>query len=373
MALPVKKYYKGAAANAVLTSSPSSGDTTMTVDTVTGWPASFPFYAVIDPGTSKEEKVRVTAISTLTLTVVRAQDETTAVGHTSGAAIYPVFTAIEASEANEIASVMTTKGDLITNDGTTINRLAVGGTNTHVLQVDSTATNGIKWGQVDTNGIADSAVTSAKIANATIVAGDIATATLKLLCPVGTIASYAGASAPTGWLLCDGTSTTGYAELAALVGSTTPDLRGKFLLGKTAAGTGSTLLGSGGSTTIAEANLPSHKHTINHDHVSFNTTGSDGTHTHTISDPGHSHAINSRPDDATSSGSWYIDAVNTTQPVQGTGTESATTGISVTSTNSAHTHAIDVPSFSGDSGTAGSGTAYYQPFVAVSYIIKHDY
>lgn len=373
MALPAKKYYKGAPANALLTSSPSAGDTTMTVDTITGWPTSFPFYVVIDPGTSKEEKVRVTAISTLTLTVVRAQDNTTAVGHNAGAAVYPVFTAIEASEANEIASIMTTKGDIITTDGSNINRLAVGGTNTHVLQVDSTATNGIKWGQVDTTGIADSAVTSAKIANATIVAGDMATATLKLLCPVGTIAPYAGASAPTGWLLCNGTSTTGYTELAALVGSTTPDLTGKFLLGKTAAGTGSTLLGSGGSATIAEANLPSHKHTINHDHVSFNTTGADGTHTHTISDPGHYHSINTLPDDATTTGSWYPSAEQTTQPIQATSTNGQFTGISVTSTNSAHTHAIDVPSFSGDSGTAGSGTAYYQPFVAVSYIIKHDY
>lgn len=374
MALPVKKYYKGAAANAVLTSSPSSGDTTMTVDTVTGWPASFPFYAVIDPGTSKEEKVRVTAISTLTLTVVRAQDETTAVGHTSGAAIYPVFTAIEASEANEIASVMTTKGDLITNDGTTINRLAVGGTNTHVLQVDSTAANGIKWGQVATAGIADSAVTSAKIADATIVAGDIATATLKLLCPVGTISAYGGASAPTGWLLCDGTAiNASYTELIALVGANTPDMKGKFALGKTAAGTGSTLLGSGGSTTIAEANLPSHTHTINHNHAAFNTSGSDGTHTHTISDPGHTHVTNvSFGNGGANSGPYYF---NEGTQIDGPATDSSTTGVTVTSTNSAHTHSIDVPELTGVSsgnGT-GSGTAYFQPFVAVSYIIKHDY
>lgn len=173
MALPAKKYYKGAPANALLTSSPSSADTTMTVDTITGWPTSFPFYCVVDPGTSKEEKVRVTAISTLTLTVVRAQDNTTAVSHAQGAAIYPVFTAIEASEANEIASIMTTKGDIITNDGSNISRLAVGATNTYVLQVDSTATNGIKWGQVATAGIADGAITSAKILDGTIVNADI--------------------------------------------------------------------------------------------------------------------------------------------------------------------------------------------------------
>ena len=109
MALPVRKGYKGAAANAVLTNSPtaSSGDTTFTVDTVTGWSTTFPYFAVVDPGTSREEKVKVTAISTLTLTVVRAQDDTSVASHSAGAAIYPVFTADEADEANLIASAMT--------------------------------------------------------------------------------------------------------------------------------------------------------------------------------------------------------------------------------------------------------------------------
>ena len=164
MALPVRKGYKGAAANAVLTNNPtaSSGDTTFTVDTVTGWSTTFPYFAVVDPGTSREEKVRVTAISTLTLTVVRAQDDTALAVHSAGAAIYPVFTADEADEANLIASAMTTKGDLIATDGSSVNRLGVG-TNTHVLQADSSSTNGFKWGQVATAGIADNAVTAAKI------------------------------------------------------------------------------------------------------------------------------------------------------------------------------------------------------------------
>jgi hypothetical protein len=81
--------------------------------------------------------------------------------------VYPVFTAIEADEANDMASTMTTKGDLIVTDGTSINRLAVG-TNTHALVADSTATNGVKWGQLATAGITDSAVTTAKIADANV-------------------------------------------------------------------------------------------------------------------------------------------------------------------------------------------------------------
>lgn len=172
MALPVRKGYKGAPAQAVLTNSPTNSDTSFVVDTVVGWAATFPFYCVVESGTSREEKVKVTAISGSTLTVVRGQDDTSAQGHTSGSSVYPVFTADEADEANLIASVMTTKGDLISTDGSSINRLGVGAT-AHVLQADSTVTNGVKWGQIVEAGIADSAVTSAKIAAGTIVNDDI--------------------------------------------------------------------------------------------------------------------------------------------------------------------------------------------------------
>lgn len=173
MPLPVRKSYKGSPVTTSLTALLGVGSTSCTVNSVTGWPTTFPFYVVIEPSTSREEKVRVTGITGTTLTIVRAQDNTIDVEHAAASTVYPVFTAIEADEANQIASAMTTKGDLITTDGSTINRLAVGATNTHVLQVDSTQTNGIKWGQVATAGIADSAVTSAKIADGTIVDGDI--------------------------------------------------------------------------------------------------------------------------------------------------------------------------------------------------------
>jgi microcystin-dependent protein len=331
----------------VLTNSPTSGDTSFVVDTVTGWATTFPFYCVVEPGTSKEEKVKVTAISTLTLTVVRAQDDTNASGHSAGAAIYPVFTADEADEANEIASVMTTKGDLIATNGSTINRLGVG-TNTHVLQADSTATNGFKWGQVVEAGIADSAVTSAKILNSTIVLGDLAASLQALLVPVGTITAYAGASAPTGWLLCNGTSTTGYTALAALVGATTPDLTNRFPMGKTAAGTGSTLLGTGGSNTISEANMPSHRHTQvshNHDQVA---------HGHNIVNPEYGGLI--------TAGASVYGAVYTRDGTGG-GTDPWI------ATNTTATNVATTP---GDMGLTGSGSAYHQPFLSVNYIIKHD-
>ena len=174
MALPVRKGYNGAPAKAVLTNNPGdnpSTDTLFTVDTVTNW-GSVPFYCVVEPGTSREEKVKVTAISSTNLTVVRAVDNTQIFSHVAAVSIYPIFSAVEADEANQIASVMTTKGDLISTDGSSINRLGVG-TTAHVLQADSAVTNGVKWGQIVEAGIADSAVTSAKIANGTIVNEDI--------------------------------------------------------------------------------------------------------------------------------------------------------------------------------------------------------
>ena len=86
----------------------------------------------------------------------------------------------------------------------------------------------------------------------------IAGGTLWADCPVGTINAYGGATAPDGWMLCQGQaiSRTDYADLFAVIGtsfgsgdgSTTfnvPDFRGEFLRG---AGTNShSGQGNGGS------------------------------------------------------------------------------------------------------------------------------
>lgn len=146
MPLPVRRQYRGAAASTTITINLLTTDTSVSIAANTGWPSGAnPFYVVIDPGTSAEEKCLAT-ISGTNLTLTRAQDGTTAQTHTSGAVIYPVFTAVDADQANELASKMTTKGDLLTTNGSDINRLGVGATNAHVLLVDSAATNGIKWG-----------------------------------------------------------------------------------------------------------------------------------------------------------------------------------------------------------------------------------
>ncbi len=170
-----RRQYAGAAAATTITAGINTTDTTCSLAATTGWPstAGVPFYVVIDPGTSAEEKCSAT-ISGSTLTLTRGQDDTSASSHSSGATIYPVFTANDADEANEVVSKLTTKGDLLVTTGSALNRLAVG-TNDFSLLADSSATNGVAWKQVPTAGIADGAITTAKIAAGAVVADDLAT------------------------------------------------------------------------------------------------------------------------------------------------------------------------------------------------------
>lgn len=66
--------------------------------------------------------------------------------------------------------------------------------------------------------------------------------------PVGTIIAWPGTNPPTEggtWLLCNGQSTASYPQLKAIVGSTVPNLNGRFLEGTT-----------GTPRTFKEAGLP---------------------------------------------------------------------------------------------------------------------
>jgi hypothetical protein len=169
-----RRQYSGAAAATTITAGINTSDTTCSLTATTGWPsgAGIPFYVVIDPGTSAEEKCSAT-ISGSTLTLTRAQDDTSASSHSSGATIYPVFTANDADEANELVAKLTTKGDLLVTTGSALNRLGVG-SNDYSLLADSAATNGVKWGQVPAAGLASDSVTTAKILDANVTTAKIA-------------------------------------------------------------------------------------------------------------------------------------------------------------------------------------------------------
>ena len=154
MAGYTRRAYKGAATATTLTASMSNVATSCTIAAYTGWPSgSDPFYVVISPGTAAEEKVLVTrtGATDTTLNVVtsgRGVDDTTAQAHDSGAAIFPVFTATDANQANLVASTQTTKGDLLLHTGSAHARVGVG-TNGHALIADSAETAGVKWAAID--------------------------------------------------------------------------------------------------------------------------------------------------------------------------------------------------------------------------------
>jgi len=229
--------------------------------------------------------------------------------------------------------------------------------------------------------------------------------------PAGTIMQYAGSSAPTGWLLCNGAllDRTVYAALFAVIGTTyniggggetssnfrLPNLENRVPVGK-GAGTFSGLGTTGGSETfsIGETNLPPHKHsithnhgnhdhTIDHDHAAFDTADG-GSHTHTVTDPGHVHGY-SEPNYENKNMENAVDtSVTYSYSASSQNTDLNTTGITINSTNSAHKHSIDVPNFTGTSGPTsvafngdsgdgpGAGTAIsnLQPFLVLNYIIK---
>jgi microcystin-dependent protein len=268
-----------------------------------------------------------------------------------------VFTATEANQANELVSKYTVNGDIVVHGTTGPKTISTGGSgnNNKVLVADSTVTDGgVKWASIVADNIATGAVTSDKILNNTITLGDLATALQAFLVPVGTITAYGNATPPTGWLLCNGQSTSGYTALAAVVGATVPDLQGRTIIG-TGSGTGltpRTIKDTGGAEThiLTQAETPAHVHTVNivtgnemsqHDHGLLLTSTPSGA------------LVNATP----ASGAGII--------ATGSNTTSATTGAQ----NQTHQHTVF-----GNTGNIGSGNAHnnMQPYYALNYIIKHD-
>jgi microcystin-dependent protein len=90
---------------------------------------------------------------------------------------------------------------------------------------------------------------------------------------------------------------------------------------------------------------------------------------HTVNDPGHAHSLDVSVDSGGALGTLYL---GDSSGVNSDLVNSNTTGISVNAHDVSHTHTVDTPAHSGNSGSTGSGTAYFQPYLVVNYIIKHD-
>ena len=140
--------------------------------------------------------------------------------------------------------------------------------------------------------------------------------------PSGSIIVYAGSSAPTGWLFCDGSaiSRSTYATLFGIIstsygvgdGSSTfnlPDIRGRVVAGKEASASlltsavgglnGNTLGNTGGAQgitlTSAQSGLPAHNHTLTMNAHTHTFTANPHTHTVTNALPIGASGIGSAP------------------------------------------------------------------------------
>ncbi len=167
--------------------------------------------------------------------------------------------------------------------------------------------------------------------------------------PVGEITMYGAASAPTGWLLCDGAavSQATYASLYGVIGSTyntggegggnfrLPNLKSNVPVGYNSGDTNFNALGkTGGEAT----------HTL--------TGAESGTavHGHGVTDPTHRHSVNAAAQGPTYSGS------GTAAQVSSTNTGYAATGLTVN--NSAAANAVNAHN-------------NIQPYITLQFIIKY--
>lgn len=147
----IRKQFAGGAPATTITATLTDVATTLDIDDASGWPdATNPFVAVIDRGLATEEKILVGARSTVTLSsITRGYDDTTAVAHSSGAAIEHVIDASTIDQLNRAINLLNAKGQLLGFNGTNVTALtptayADAGEDGYVVQVKNAEATGLE-------------------------------------------------------------------------------------------------------------------------------------------------------------------------------------------------------------------------------------
>jgi len=144
------RYFSSIAQLAQLSSGVNNLVTSITVSSLTGYPTSVPFTIAVDPSTAYEEIMTVTLVSGTTLTVIRGEDSSTAVSHTSGASVRHVMSARDLRESQE--HIVATQnihgagtGNSLVGTGTaqTLTNKTIDGTANTVTLPASTITSGV--------------------------------------------------------------------------------------------------------------------------------------------------------------------------------------------------------------------------------------
>lgn len=106
------RYYSNTAVRTTLSAGVTNIQTTLSVQSVSGYPTSYPYIITIDRSVSgKAEACLVVSASGTTLTVVRGYDGTTAVAHDPGAEVSHDHTAIDYSETQARLDIL--EGDRV--------------------------------------------------------------------------------------------------------------------------------------------------------------------------------------------------------------------------------------------------------------------
>ena len=192
--------------------------------------------------------------------------------------------------------------------------------------------------------------------------------------PPGAVVPYAGGSAPTGFLVCDGTavSRSTYSTLFGIIneafgagdGSTTfnlPNLEDRFPMGATTPKPVGTT--GGGTATLSEANLPAHTH----DDGTFKAR--EHKHHTVVEATGNSDLSSSNSVVETRTGG----STNFSYGLRSNDSSAANLGLtSIPIQDGSNVNSSGQVDVTGDSGSTGSGTAFdvTPAFIALKYIIK---